>query len=137
VWDYCPLPVGHSRLNRLVQESDEYEELSSDVGYGVFVMKEVMSTVDEERMYQEQIQLADHRVPEDLKGRRVKFGISPNLSIDLYLEMLDMFQIIPLELNKTIVRASFYGHANPWFSRDRERQAQDANWRVLARFWQF
>ncbi|MFT5483799.1 MAG: phenylpropionate dioxygenase-like ring-hydroxylating dioxygenase large terminal subunit [Halieaceae bacterium] len=117
VWDnYLEnyhLPVGHPGLNRLVQENDEYEELSSGVGYGVFVMNEVISTVDEERMYQEQIHLADHRVPEDLKGRWVQFGISPNLGIDFYPEMLDMFQIIPLELNKTMVRASFYGHANP------------------------
>lgn len=117
VWDnYLEnyhIPTGHPGLNRLARESDEFEELTSGISYGVFAMNEKHSEVDEERQYQEKLHHADHRVPDELKGRWVQFGFSPNLGIDLYPEMLDTFQIIPLEVHTTMVRASFYGHQNP------------------------
>jgi phenylpropionate dioxygenase-like ring-hydroxylating dioxygenase large terminal subunit len=52
-------------------------------------------------------------VPDDLKGKWVQFGLAPNLGIDLYPEMLDTFQLIPLAENKTLVRSSYYGHKDP------------------------
>lgn len=107
------IPVGHPGLNRLVTETGEWEELTSGVSYGVFVMKSKRSSVDQERQYQEQIHHGDHRLPDDLKGKWVQLSCSPNLGIDLYPEMLDMFQLIPITPDKTFVRASFYGHKNP------------------------
>ena len=105
--------MGHPGLNRLLRENDEYEELTSGVSYSVFVMNEKRSKVIEERQYQETLHYADLRLPDDLKGRWVQFGFSPNLGIDLYPEMLDLFQIVPLEVNRTLVRTSLYGHQNP------------------------
>ena len=107
------IPLGHPGLNRLLRENDEYEELTSGVSYSVFVMNEQRSKVIEERQYQETLHYADLRLPDDLKGRWVQFGFSPNLGIDLYPEMLDLFQIVPLEVNRTLVRTSLYGHQNP------------------------
>lgn len=107
------IPIGHPSLNRLLQENGEWEELTSGVNYGVFLIKDKLSGVEEERLYQEQLHHADKRVPDDLKGKWVQFGFAPNLGIDLYPEMLDMFQLIPLSVDKTLVRASFYGHQNP------------------------
>jgi phenylpropionate dioxygenase-like ring-hydroxylating dioxygenase large terminal subunit len=107
------IPISHPGLNRLLIENGEWDELSSGVNYGVFVLKDKPSKVDEERLYQEQFHHANHRVPDDLKGKWVQFGLMPNLGIDLYPEMLDMFQIIPLAPDKTMIRAAFYGHTNP------------------------
>jgi len=107
------IPMGHPGLNRLVQESGEWAELTSGVSYGVFRLRERCSKVAEERRYQEQSHHGNRRLPEDLKDKWVQFGLTPNLGIDLYPEMLDLFQLIPLAPDKTMVRAAFYGHQDP------------------------
>lgn len=107
------IPIGHPGLHRLLRENGEWDELTSGVSYGVFELKEKPSSVDEERLYQEQIQFGNERLPDELNGKWVQFGLAPNLGIDLYPEMLDMFQLIPLAVDKTMVRASYYGHQNP------------------------
>ncbi len=107
------IPIAHPGLNRLLRENGEWDELNSGVSYGVFELKDKPSKVEEERLYQEQFHHANDRVPDDLKGKWVQFSLTPNLGIDLYPEMLDMFQLIPLAPNKTMIRTSFYGHKNP------------------------
>ena len=107
------IPIGHPSLYRLLVENDEWDQYSSGVSYGTFEVKDRLSRVEEERRYQELLHHADQRVPEDLRGKWVQFGMSGNLGIDLYPEMLDLFQLIPLAPDKTLVRASFYGHRNP------------------------
>ena len=107
------IPISHPGLHRLVKESDEWEELSSGVSYGVFFLRDKPSKVEEERLYQEQFHHGHHRVPDDLKGKWVQFGLTPNLGIDLYPEMLDMFQLIPVAPDKTMIRAAYYGHKAP------------------------
>jgi phenylpropionate dioxygenase-like ring-hydroxylating dioxygenase large terminal subunit len=106
-------PVAHPGLNRLLRENGEWDELNSGISYGVFELKDMPSKVEEERLYQEQFHHANHRVPDDLKGKWVQFSVTPNLGIDLYPEMLDMFQLIPLGPDRTMIRTSFYGHKNP------------------------
>ena len=107
------IPISHPGLHRLVKESDECEELTSGVSYGVFLLRDKPSKVEEERLYQEQFYHGHHRVPDDLRGKWVQFGLAPNLGIDLYPEMLDMFQLIPLAPDKTMIRAAYYGHQDP------------------------
>ena len=107
------IPIGHPGLNRLVEEDMENEELASGVNYGVFRLREKLSKVDVERQYQEQSHHANARVPEEARGKWVQFGLAGSLGIDLYPEMLDMFQLIPLGPGKTMIRASYYGHENP------------------------
>jgi len=107
------IPVGHPGLNRLVKSTDEGEELTSGLSYGVFAIRDKPSNVDAERRYQELFPAAFERIPEDLHNRWVQFGLSGNLGIDLYPELLDIFQIMPLGHDKTLVRALFYGHPNP------------------------
>ena len=36
-------------------------------------------------------------------------GLAPNLGIDLYPELMDVFQIQPLEVNRTLITTSVYG----------------------------
>jgi phenylpropionate dioxygenase-like ring-hydroxylating dioxygenase large terminal subunit len=107
------IPIGHPGLHRLLVENDESDVLTSGVDYGVFLLRDKPSKVEEERLYQEQLHHADKRLPDEIKGKWVQYGFAPNLGIDLYPEMLDMFQLIPLAVDKTLVRASYYGHKNP------------------------
>lgn len=107
------IPVGHPGLNRLLLEDDEFAELPSGVSYGVFLLREKLSTVDVERQYQELFPKADSRLPEEARGKWVQFGLTGSLGLDLYPEMLDLFQLIPLGAEKTLVRASYYGHPDP------------------------
>ena len=107
------IPVGHPGLNRLLVEGEEAEELASGVSYGVFELRDKPSNVDVERQYQEMFHHAQQRIPEEIRGKWVQFGVAGSLGIDLYPEMVDMFQLIPLGPDKTAVRASYYGHRNP------------------------
>ena len=107
------IPLGHPGLNRLVRENNVWEELSSGVGYGEFELRDKLSKIPEERQYQELFHHANKRMPDELQNKWVQFGFAPNLGIDLYPEMLDTFQLIPLAPDKTMVRAAYYGHRNP------------------------
>ncbi len=107
------IPIGHPGLHRLLRELDEWDELSSGVGYGIFAMNEKLSSVEEERLYQQNLHYADARIPDEVKGKWVQYGFAPNLGVDLYPEMLDMFQLVPLAVDKTLVRTFYYGHQNP------------------------
>ena len=121
------IPIGHPGLHRLVEENDEYDEYSSGVGYGTFVIRDKLSKVDEERRYQELLPAASKRLPAELRGKWVQFGINGNLGIDLYPEMLDMFQLVPLGPEKTRVRATFYGHRDPT---PEEREIRELNFAI-------
>jgi phenylpropionate dioxygenase-like ring-hydroxylating dioxygenase large terminal subunit len=107
------IPVGHPGLNRLLDVEDEGVELTSGVSYGVFTVKDKPSKIDIERRYQELFHHANERVPDAIKGKWVQFGIHGNIGIDLYPEMLDIFQLIPMSPDTTVVRATFFGHPNP------------------------
>lgn len=107
------IAIGHPGLNRLVKESGEWEEWTSGVSYGVFLLRDRPSKVPEERAYQEMIEHGNRRVPDDLANKWVQFSLTPNLGIDLYPEMLDFFQLIPLAPDRTLVRAAYYGHPDP------------------------
>ncbi len=90
----------------------------------MFELKDKLSKVDVEREYQELVHHADQRVPDDLKRKWVQFSFEASLGIDFYAEMLDIFQLIPVAVDKTIVRASFYGHKN---ATDEEQQLRRLN----------
>jgi len=107
------IAVGHPALNRLLIVTDDFDELASGVSYGVFELKDKPSKVEVEREYQELLHIADRRIPEEIRGKWVQFGVTAYLGIDLYAEMLDIFQLIPLGPQKTAVRAVFYGHKDP------------------------
>ena len=107
------IPIGHPGLHRLVRENNVVDEFNSGVSYGEFEIRDKLSKVAEERRYQELLHVAEERLPEELKGKWVQFGVAPNLGIDIYAEMFDIFQLVPLGPEKTMVRAAFYGPPNP------------------------
>jgi phenylpropionate dioxygenase-like ring-hydroxylating dioxygenase large terminal subunit len=107
------IPIGHPGLHRLIERTGEGEELTGGLSYGVFRIRDRLSHVDVERRYQQRLPASFARLPAALHGRWVQFGLSGNLGIDLYPEMLDIFQLIPLGHDRTLVRAAFYGHPEP------------------------
>ena len=107
------IPVGHPGLQRLLTISEEAVELDSGVSMGVFSMREKLSDVPEEREYQQQLHHANYRLPEALHGKWVQFGFTPNLGLDLYPELLDLFEVTPLDVNLTRVTMRYFGHRNP------------------------
>jgi len=107
------IAIGHPGLSRLVRISDVGGTLSSGVSFGEFDLRSKPSNIDAERKYQEMSIHAQARIPEELRGKWVQFGFAPNLGIDLYPELLDIFQLIPLSHDRTMIRAAYYGHQNP------------------------
>lgn len=107
------IPIGHPGLNRLLRESTEGSSLSSGVDYGIFDLSTKPSNVDVERQYQEMSKHAQARIPEEIRNKWIQFGVAGNHGLDFYPEMLDVFQIIPVAHDKTLIRATYYGHQNP------------------------
>lgn len=107
------IAIGHPGLSRLVRISDVGATLSSGVSYGLFDLRSKPSNIEAERQYQEMSVHVQARVPEEIRDKWVQFGLAPNLGIDMYPEMIDLFQLIPLSHDKTMIRALFYGHQNP------------------------
>jgi phenylpropionate dioxygenase-like ring-hydroxylating dioxygenase large terminal subunit len=107
------IPIGHPGLHRLLRENDEGAGLSSGVDYGIFDLRSKPSNVDVERQYQEMSVHAQARIPEEMRNKWIQYGFAGNHGLDFYPEMLDMFQIIPVAHDKTLIRASYYGHQDP------------------------
>ena len=79
----------------------------------MFELRDKPSTVDIERRYQELCPTVQGSVPEDVRGKWVQIGVSGSLGIDLYAEAVDIFQLIPLSHEKTLVRTAYFGRSDP------------------------
>lgn len=106
------IPIGHPGLQRMLIEDEDSYELSSGLSLGSFSMRNKLSPVESERRYQEMLHHADERLPQTAKGKWVQMGLSPNLGVELYPELLDVFQIVPLGVNSTQIITHYYGHRN-------------------------
>jgi phenylpropionate dioxygenase-like ring-hydroxylating dioxygenase large terminal subunit len=107
------IPIGHPGLHRLLNDTHEGESLSSGVDYGTFDLRTKPSNVDVERQYQEMSVHAQARIPEEIRNKWIQYGVAGNHGLDFYPEMFDLFQIIPLAHDKTLIRAAYYGHQDP------------------------
>lgn len=107
------IPIGHPGLHRLLIDTEDFQNLSSGVDYGIFDMRSKPSNVDVERRYQEMVKHTRARIPEEIQDKWIQYGVAGNHGLDFYPEMLDVFQLIPLAHDKTMVRAAYYGHQDP------------------------
>jgi len=107
------IPIGHPGLHRMLIDTREGEGLSSGVDYGMFELRTKPSSVDVERQYQEMSVHAQARIPEEIRNKWIQYAVAGNHGLDFYPEMFDLFQIIPLGHDQTLIRASYYGHPNP------------------------
>ena len=53
------------------------------------------------------------RIPEEIHDKWIQYGIAGNHGLDFYPEMLDVFQIVPVTHDQTLIRAVYYGHQEP------------------------
>ena len=90
------IPVGHPGLHRLVVESDDGAELSGGGSVGFFEMNPKISSVEHESRYQELIQCADHRYPEEIRRKWMQMDFEFNMGIEFYPSLFVVFQILPL-----------------------------------------
>lgn len=107
------IPIGHPGLHRLLIDTHSGKGLSSGVDYGIFNLRSKPSNVEVERRYQEMIKHTRARIPEEIHDQWIQFGVAGNHGLDFYPEMLDVFQIIPIAHDQTLIRAVYYGHQNP------------------------
>jgi phenylpropionate dioxygenase-like ring-hydroxylating dioxygenase large terminal subunit len=107
------IPIGHPGLHRMLSDTDAGEGLSSGVDYGIFDLRSKPSNVEVERKYQEMSVHAQARVPEEIRNKWIQYGVAGNQGLDFYPEMLDVFQLIPVAHDKTLIRATYYGHQDP------------------------
>ncbi|RED44642.1 aromatic ring-hydroxylating oxygenase subunit alpha [Aestuariispira insulae] len=104
------VPVGHPGFNRICEENlDELEVLDRGVSRGTFTVRTKLSKEADEARYQELIGECNQHLPEELRRLWDQYGMAPGLGFDIYPELVDIFQIFPLNENQTMIRYGVYG----------------------------
>lgn len=104
------VPIGHPGLNRLMDGNRwEGRTLMNGVGLGFGPLREGRSPVLSERVYQELHDRNAERFPERLRGKWGYAHMNPNLGFGIYPEMIDFFQVLPLGLDRSLIRYGVYG----------------------------
>jgi phenylpropionate dioxygenase-like ring-hydroxylating dioxygenase large terminal subunit len=122
------IPIGHPCLQRMLVEGEDAGEFSGGINYGYFEMRDKLSSVQHERRYQELIGCTDHRYPEGRRRKWLQIGMDPNMGIEYYPELFSLFQLLPMGVDKTLVRLSNY--TPPGVSAE-ERELQEINVQLL------
>jgi phenylpropionate dioxygenase-like ring-hydroxylating dioxygenase large terminal subunit len=102
------VPVGHPGLFRLFGNSYEVETREGDVCRAVGRLREKESGNWSERHYQRLLPQIEH-LSEELRASWRYYTLLPNLSFDVYPEMMDYFQVIPLSPERTRLRVRLFG----------------------------
>jgi len=120
------VPVGHPGLFRLFGNSYAVEAKDGDVCRAVGRLRDKESSNWSERHYQRLLPKADH-LGDELATSWRYYSLLPNLSFDVYPEMMDYFQVIPLSPTRTRLRVRVFGLR----SADRRlRAARRLNFRI-------
>ncbi len=102
------VPVGHPGLFRLFGNSYEVEAREGDVCRALGRLRDRDSINWSERHYQRVRPPAEH-LDEELATSWRYYTLLPNLSFDVYPEMMDYFQVIPLSPERTRLRVRLFG----------------------------
>ena len=102
------VPIGHPGLFRLFGNSYEVETRDGDVCRAVGRLREKESGNWSERHYQRLLPKVEH-LSEELQASWRYYTLLPNLSFDVYPEMMDYFQVIPLSPERTRLRVRLFG----------------------------
>ncbi len=106
------LAVGHPCLHRLVVESEQGAMLLGGNSAGFFEMNPKLSSVDQERRYQEIVGCTDHRYPEEIRRKWLQIDFESNMGIEFYPSLFSVFQVLPMGAEKTQIRMSLYTPAD-------------------------
>jgi phenylpropionate dioxygenase-like ring-hydroxylating dioxygenase large terminal subunit len=122
------IPIGHPCLHRMVVESEKSAEFEHGINYGMFEMRDKPSKVGRERRYQELVGCTDHRFPEGSRRRWLQLGLDPNMGIEYYPDLFSLFQVLPLGVDKSMIKLACYSPAD--LSAE-EREMQEINLAIL------
>jgi len=122
------IPIGHPGLYRMVENSGDGVEFSGGFNFGCFTVREKLSKVPHERRYQELVGCTDHRFPEGKRRRWLQLALDPNMGMEYYPDLFASFQILPLAVDKTLIKIATY---SPPDLSPEEREMQDINVRLL------
>ena len=87
-------------------------ELDNGINWGTFKMRDKPSTVAHERRYQEGIACTDHRFPKGKGGRWLQLAMDPNMGVEYYPDLFSLFQVLPLGVDKTLIKLACYSPPN-------------------------
>ncbi|MEH6551757.1 MAG: aromatic ring-hydroxylating dioxygenase subunit alpha [Pseudomonadales bacterium] len=122
------IPIGHPGLQRMVESTYEGPEYSGGFNYGYFAMRDKPSKVPHERRYQELIGCTDYRFPEGRQRMWLQLALDPNMGIEYYPDIFALFQVLPLGVDKTMIKILTYSPAN---LSAQEKEMQEINSKLL------
>ena len=103
------VPVGHPALFRMFGAGQSDRALTSGMASGIVTLKDKPSANGFERLYQELATRNNSYLPEPLRRSWNFVSMLPNMGFDIYPEGMDFFQVLPLGVDRTLVRGAVYG----------------------------
>lgn len=102
------VPVGHPGLFRLFGNSYEVETQDGFVGRAVGMLRDKESSNWSERHYQRLLPEVEHLSEMQRKSWRY-YKLLPNVAFDVYPDLMDFFQVVPLAPGRTQLRVRAFG----------------------------
>jgi phenylpropionate dioxygenase-like ring-hydroxylating dioxygenase large terminal subunit len=120
------VPVGHPGLQRLYGTTYSLEVQPLGVSRGGGRLRDTVSSNWSERHYQRLLPDVSH-LPDTRKRAWLYYSMFPNLAFDIYPDMIDYFQILPVAPGRSLSRARSYALPD---SRREMRAARYLNQRI-------
>lgn len=120
------VPVAHPGLQRLYGTTYSFEVQPLGVSRGGGRLRDQPSSNWSERHYQRLLPDVAH-LPEERKRSWLYYSMFPNLAFDVYPDMIDYFQILPVSPGRSVSRSRSYALAD---SRREMRAARYLNLRI-------
>lgn len=98
------VPIGHPGLNRMFTPDYDDQRAMNTIARGTSHVREQPSPKWSERMYQQLVGPTITHLPENKKRSWHFFSMLPNLGVDVYPELMDFFQMLPLGPGRTSIR---------------------------------
>ncbi len=105
------VPVGHPGLQRLYGTTYSFEVQPLGVSRGGGPLRDRLSTNWSERHYQKLLPDISH-LPQERKRAWLYYSMFPNLAFDIYPDLIDYFQILPLAPGQSLSRSRSYALAD-------------------------
>lgn len=125
------VPVAHPGLQRLYGTTYSFEVKRLGVSRGGGPLRDQPSKNWSERHYQKLLPDVPH-LPEDRKRSWLYYSMFPNLAFDIYPDMIDYFQILPVAPGRSISRSRSF------VVPDERREMRAARWlnlRINRQVW--
>jgi phenylpropionate dioxygenase-like ring-hydroxylating dioxygenase large terminal subunit len=103
------VPIGHPGLFRMFRPDFEDHRGANGIATGTAWLREELSPRWPERAYQELVKTTIHHLPESHRRCWRGYSMLPNLGMDVYPEVMDIFQVLPRGPGKCVIRYGIYG----------------------------